>query len=194
MAEDWVVYWLTSASGLALICAAIVVPFVIWRIVLGPVFTAVGIKPLAFAYLCAACGLVVMSFVSCYVEFSGREADGIVQEAQRWSIVPDWTFYMSILSLTYVLPLLGLVGVPVAASFLKRGRLTPKTIVVCALVLWLVLTVLGWAFPGNEWHSTHRLESFMTGLKDLLPLIFFIAMPFMIAIYRCSRPYRLPLL
>ncbi|TFW27322.1 hypothetical protein [Massilia horti] len=188
---DWVVYWLTSASGLALIGAAIVVPFVIWRIMLGPIFTVVGIKPLAFAYLCAACGLVAMSFVSSYAEFSGRETDGILQEAQRWSIVPHWTFHLTILSLIHVLPLLGLVGVPVAASFLKRGRLTLKNIVACALVLWLVLTILGWAFPGNEWHSTHRLESFLTGLKDLLPLIFFIAMPFMLAIYGCSPPDRL---
>jgi hypothetical protein len=158
---------------------------------LGPAFTEIGIKPLAFGYLCAALGLVLISFIACSIEFSSRAAGGLLQETQRWSIVPGWTFYVAILSLIFVLPLLGLVGVPVAAAFLKRRLLTPRNIAVFVLVLWLVLTILGWALPGNEWQRTHRLESFMMGAKDLLPGILFIALPFMFAIHSRSRAYRL---
>jgi hypothetical protein len=152
---------------------------------------AIGIKPLAFAYLYAGVGLVGMNFVGCYMDFSKRVASGMLTESQRWSVVPGWAIYSTILLLVVVLPLLGLVGVPVTATFLKRALLTPRNIAVCTLVVWLALTSVGWAFPGNEWHRAHRLESFMMWLKNLLPGILFIALPFMLAIYKGSRSYRL---
>lgn len=191
MAGDWTVYWLTSAFGLVLIGAAIGLAFMIWRSMLGADFPVIGFKPLALAYLYAGIGLVSINFVGCYMDFSNRVADGLLSEHQRWAIVPGWTIYSTILLLVVVLPFLGLVGVPVMATFLTRALLTPKTIVLGTLVVWLALTSLGWVFLGNEWHRTHRLESFMLCLKNLLPGILFIVLPFMLAIYRGSRNYRL---
>lgn len=191
MPTDWLVSWLTSGMGLALIGAAVLIPFFIWRTMLGEAFTDIGDKPLVLAYACVAVGLVGMSFVGCYVEFSGRVASGLLRETQRWSIVPGWTIYALMMWLVFVLPLLGLFGVPVVASLLTRGLLTPRNIAIRVLVLWLALTLIGWALPGNEWHRTHRLESFMMGLKDLLPGIFFVVIPFMFAIYRWTQAYRL---
>lgn len=190
MAGDWTVYWLTSGFGLILIGAAIGLAFMIWRAMLGADFPVIGFKPLALAYLYAGIGLVGTNFVGCYMDFSNRVADGLLSEHQRWSIVPGWTIYATILLLVVVLPFLVLVGVPVMAASLKRALLTPKNIVLGTLVLWLALTSLGWVALDNAWHRTHRLESFMMWLKDLLPGILFIAVPFMLAIYRGSRIYR----
>ncbi|WP_332878072.1 hypothetical protein [Massilia sp. S19_KUP03_FR1] len=191
MPTDWLFSWLTSAFGLALIGAAVMATFFIWRTMLGEAFSQIGDKPLVLAYSCVAVGLVGMSFVGSYIEFSGRVANGLLHETQRWSIVPGWMIYTTMLSLVFVLPLLGLVGVPVAASLLTRGLLTPLNIAVRVLFLWSALTIFGWILPGNEWHRTHRLESFMMGLKNLLPGIIFIALPFMFAIYRGTRAFRL---
>lgn len=191
MPTDWLFFWLTRPGGLALIGVAVALPFLIWRAMLGRAFSEIGIKPLAYAYLWAAIGLALMSFAGSYFEFSGRVASGILPETQRWSIVPGWSIYIAVLSLIFVLPLLGLVGVPLAAALLKRGHLTPLKIASCVLVVSLTLTVLGSAFPGNEWHRTHRFESFVMGLKGILPGMIFIALPFMLAIYLTSRQYRL---
>lgn len=191
MPTDWRVSWLTSGMGLALIATAVLVPFFIWRTMLGEAFTDIGDKPLVLAYAWVAVGLVGMSFVGCYMEFSGRVASGLLRETQRWSIVPGWTIYATMMWLVFVLPLLGLIGVPAVASLLTRGLLTPRAIAVRVLALWLALTIVGWALPDNEWHRTHRLESFMMGAKELLPGMFFIVVPFIVAIYRWTDAYRL---
>lgn len=191
MAGDWTVYWLASPFGLILIAIVIGVSFVLWRVTLAMDFAAIGIKPLAWAYPSAGLGLLVMNFVGCHIDFSNRVASGILSESQRWSIVPGWTVYSTILLLVIVLPLLAFVAVPVVAIVLKRALLTPTNIAVSALVVWLALSSLGWAFPGNEWHRTHRLASFLMWLKDLLPGILCIVLPFMLAIYKSTRSYRL---
>ena len=191
MPSDWLFYWLTRPGGLLLIGMAIGVPFLVWRMTLGPKYAPIGSKPLALAYLYAGIGLVTMAFGASYSEFSDRVAGGLLPEAQRWSIVPGWTIYMTVLSLVLVLPLLGLIAVPVGASLLKRARLTLRNIGFCALVAWLALASLFWALPGNEWQRTHRLESFLTSSKGLLPGIFLVALPFMLGIYNGARSYRL---
>lgn len=191
MPADWLFYWLTRPGGLILIGIAVGIPFLIWRTTLGPKCAAIGSKPLAFAYLYAGIGLVAMVFAGSYGQFSGSVAAGMLPEAQRWSIVPGWTIYMTVLSLVPVLPLLGLIAVPVAASLLKRACLTLRNIGLCALVAWLALVILLWSLPGNEWERTHRLESFLTSLESLLPGILFVALPFMLGIYNGTRSYRL---
>jgi hypothetical protein len=177
--------------GAILLAAALGLPFLLWRLTLGSEFAAIGSKPLALAYLYAGIGLTGMNFVGCDMDFSGRAASGILAESQRWSVVPGWTLYVTILALVIVLPLLGVVGVAVAASVLKRGLLTPRNIAVFTLAVWLALSSFGWLLPTNEWHRAHRFGSFLMWLKNLLPGTLFIALPFMLAIYQGSRSYRL---
>jgi len=191
MATDWLVYWLISPLGAILFAAAVGLPIIMWRLTLGSDFAAIGSKPLALGYLYAGIGLTGVNFVACYMDFSSRVASGILAESQRWSVVPGWTLYSTILTLVIVLPLLGVVGVPVVASVLKRALLTPGNIAIFTLTVWLALSGLGWCFPGNEWHRAHRLESFLMWLQNLLPGTLFIALPFMLAIYHGSRSYRL---
>ena len=190
MPTDWLFYWLTQPMGLLVIGLAVAIPFVIWRVVLGKAYAHVGFSALIAGYACAMAGLVVFSFMSAYVDFSSRVAEGILQEAQRGSLVARWSVSMVVISLVFVLPLVGLLGVPLAAVLLKRRRLNYTTIAVAAALLWVSLAGLLWAVPSNEWHRMHRLESLMMWLEDLLPAVLLIAMPFLLGIFWVSRPYR----
>lgn len=178
MPSDWLFYWMTLPSGLAVIAAAVALPFFLWAMVLGKARSLVGYKPLALAYLLAAIGLLLMSFGLSHVEFSSRVAGNALPEDQRWATVVGWTVYMSVLSLVAVLPLLGLLGVPAAALLLRTRRLSVAAIA-CGLVgLWLVLSILTWAFPSNEWHRTHRIESLLSFLSSFAWPVAFIGIPF----------------
>jgi hypothetical protein len=190
MATDWLFYWMTQPSGLVLIGLAILVPFILWRLVLGRAFAAVGFLPPVVAYACAATGLLIVCFASAYLDFSGRVASGLLEEAQRWSIVPGWTIYSVVLYLIYVLPILGLVGVPLSALLLRTDNLTWVTIGVAIVVLWLALAVLSWAFPLNDWHRTHRFASLMGWLAELFPGVMTIGVPFLAGVYLTARRAR----
>ena len=190
MPTDWLFYWITRPSGLALVALAMAVPFAIWRLVLGKTHAEIGFAPLFAAYACALVGLAIASFVSSYLEFSGRVETGILAEEQRWSTVIGWSTYVAVLSLTMVLPLLGLLGVPLSALLLRFRRLTFVSIAVAVVALWLALAAVAWAFPATQWHSTHRLESLTMWLKYLLPSVLLIAFPFLLSIHWASRSFR----
>jgi hypothetical protein len=190
MPTDWLAYWMTRPWGLVLVAVAVALPFGLWRLVLGHTHSAVGFKPLVLGYLCAGAGSAVLAFTSSYFEFSERVANGVLPESQRWSIVPGWSVYLGVLSLTIVLPLLGLIGVPFSAVLVRRRCLTIKTIIVSALVCWLFLATFVWMFPGNEWHRTHRFESFTVFLSALAPGMVLIALPFLLAVHRASSSFR----
>ena len=190
MPTDWLFHWMTRPSGLVVLVAAIALPFAIWAVLLGKARPAVGYKPLALAYLLAAVGLLLMNFGSSYIEFSSRVTTNVLPEHQRWSTVPGWTVYTFVLSLVVALPLLGLLGVPAAALLLRARRLSPA-IAACGLVgLWLLLSTLAWVFPSNEWHRTHRFESFLSFLSSFARPIAFVGIPFLGGIYAGSRSYR----
>ncbi|MES2106809.1 MAG: hypothetical protein V4634_22510 [Pseudomonadota bacterium] len=184
---------MTRPIGLALIGLAIVLPFGIWRLVLGANYPAVGIKPLAMGYIGSAMSLVAGIFFSCYVEYSGRVAKGLLSETQRWAIVPGWSVTLTVISLILVLPLVGLVGVPGSAILLRRRRLNFHNIGVFLFVLWISLSIIFLALSSNtnEWHRTHRLESFTDALTGLSVIVGVIFVPFFLAIHRASRTYRL---
>jgi hypothetical protein len=188
--SDWLFYWMTRPTGLVLIAAAIAVPFGIWRVVLGRTFSGIGYAPLAAAYGLATVGLFANNFASSYLEFSSRVAEGVLPEAQRWSIVPGWTLYVSVLSLIAVLPLVGLVGVPLSASLLRVRRLTPASIGITVAAVWVALVLAAWTFPSNEWHRTHRAESLGMWLKELAPGVLLVALPFLSGVYVTTRRYR----
>ena len=190
MPSDWLFYWMTLPSGLAVIAAAVALPFLVWRIVLASTFSRIGFMPLAAAYCAAAVGLLSLNFVSSHIEFSARVAKNMLPEAQRWPTVTGWTIYISVLSLVLVLPLLGLAAVPASAWLLKTRRLTLRVIAAVLVGVWLVLAVAVWAFPSNEWHRTHRLESMGMWLTSLATPIALVGLPFLLAIYRLSRGYR----
>ena len=188
MATDWLFYWMTEPSGLALIGLAVAIPFLFWRLVLGHSFAGVGFMPLVIAYACAGLGLLLACFLSSYVDFSSRVSSGGLQESQRWSIVPGWTIYAAVLSLIYVLPLLGIVGVPLSALLLRTRKLTYVTIAAATVTLWLVLALVMWWAPPTTSGSRHIfLKSLTTLLKELLPGIVLVAGPFLLAIYGASR-------
>jgi len=190
MPTDWLFYWMTLPSGLAAIAAAIALPFVIWAALLGKARSAVGYKPLAFAYLLAGVGLLLLNFGSSYVEFNSRVASNVLPEPQRWSTVPGWTVYTFVLSLVIALPILGLLGVPVAALLLRAQRLSPAIVAFCLVALWLLLSGIAWAFLGNEWHRTYRVESLLSILSGFALPIAFVGIPFFGGIYAGSRRYR----
>ena len=190
MPADWLFYWMTLPTGLAVIAAGVALPFFLWRAVLGRALSGVGYKPLAAAYGLAAMGLVMVNFASAYLEFSSRVAKNILPEAQRWSTVPGWTVYTSVLSLVVVLPLLGLLGVPVSALLLRFRRLSIWSIGAASVVTCLAVVFVAWSFPGNEWHRTNRSESLGLWLKELAPGILLVALPFLAGVYLASGRYR----
>jgi hypothetical protein len=190
MPTDWLFYWMTLPLGLAIIGGAILLPFGFWRSILGSTYSHIGIRPYIAGYVASLIGLMLLSFTSSYLEFSGRAAAGILNESQRWTIVPGWTIYIGVLSLIFVLPLLGLIGVPVSAFLLKRRLLNFRNIALILALLWLTLTCQSWAFPSNEWHRTHRLLSFTSTLTSLIPGIALVAFPFLLGIYGTAHRYR----
>ena len=190
MPTDWLFYWMMQPTGLLLIGLAVFIPFILWRFALGHAFPGVGFTPLLVAYACAALGLLVVNFTWSYLEFSERVTNGLLSEAQRWPIVAGWTLYTAVLSLIVVLPLLGIVGVPLSALLIRMRRLTYLNIAMTIMALWLALTLMAWGYPSNEWDRTHRLESLITWLKTLLPGIALIAGPFLLGIHQASRSSR----
>lgn len=190
MPSDWLFYWMTLPSGLAVIAAAVALPFVVWAVLLGKARSAVGYKPLALAYMLAAIGLLLLNFGSSYLEFGSRVAGNVLPEDQRWSTVLGWTVYMFVLSLVAVLPLLGLLGVPVAALLLRTRRFSLAAIACGLLGVWFALSGFAWTFPSNEWHRTHRMESLLSFLSSFALPIAFVGIPFLGGIYAGSRRYR----
>ena len=190
MPTDWLFYWMTLPTGLAVIAAAVALPFFLWRYVLGAKFGAIGFTPVAVAYLLAAVGLLAANFLSSHLEFSARVAKNILPEAERWSIVPGWTIYTSVLSLIVVLPLLGVVAVPATAWLVRLHRLSYASIAIAVVIAWLTLALLAWAFPSNEWHSTHRSESLAMWLKSLAPSVVLVGLPFLLGARLASREHK----
>jgi hypothetical protein len=181
---------MTHPLGLIVLAAAAALPFCLWSRTLGTCYPAVGARPYVAGYAASLVGLTLLSFVSAFMEFDDRVAAGLLRDAERWTIVPGWTMYITILALMVVLPLLGAVGVPVVASLLKRGHFSVRNIILILTALWLALAVASWAFPGNEWHRTHRFASFTTALTHIFPVLAMVALPFTLAIHRATRAFR----
>lgn len=190
MPTDWLFYWMTLPLGIAVIVGVAALPFGLWRSLLGSAYLKIGIRPYIVGYLSSIIGLLLLGFVSSYFEFSGRVASNFLSETQRWAIVPGWTIYIAVLSLIFVLPLLGLIGVPVSAILLKRGKFDFRHIPATLVIFWLTLVVLIWLFPSNKWHRTHRLESFTSTLTGILPAIGLVALPFEMGIHWATRRNR----
>ena len=187
MPTDWLFYWMTLPTGLVAIGAAIALPFFLWRAVLGRSFSQYGYLPLAFAYLAAGTGLLLTNFIGSHIEFSARVAKNVLPEVQRWSIVPGWTIYTSVLALVIVLPLIGLVAVPATALLLKKQKLNIKSISVVLVLTWLALALAGWAVPTNNWHEAHRLQSLVMWLTELIQPIAFVAGAFLLATFYTAK-------
>jgi len=184
VATDWLVYYMMQPAGLMLVGLAIAIPFVFWRLILGNTFAGVGFTPLVIAYTSALLGVLVANFMSSYLDFSHRVAIGLLEEGQRWSLVPGWTIYRAVLSLIFLLPLLAIVGVPLSAVLLRKQRLTYASIAAMAVALWLVLALVGWAMPNKV--------SFFDWLRELLPGIVLVVVPFFVGIRVSLRSPRPP--
>ncbi|MGX4643480.1 hypothetical protein [Massilia sp. SYSU DXS3249] len=187
MPTDWLFYWMTLPLGIVVTIGVAALPFALWRSLLGPTYQHIGIRPYLMGYGAGLLGLVLLSFTSSYLNFNEQAAAGLLREAQRWTIVPGWTVYIAVISLVIVLPLLGLIGVPVSAFLLKRSRFSVRNMILALAACWLALTVLLWLFPTNDWHRNHRLASFTMILRELFPGIAFVAGPFAMAIHWATR-------
>lgn len=187
---DWIVYGMMGPAGFLLVGMALLLSLFVWSMILGSTSTRFGVGPLLIGYACGAFGHLASNFLWSYNEFSKRVSTGLLEEAQRWSIVPGWTVYASVLTLIYLLPPATVVGVPLSAVLLKHGRLTYLSIAATAVMLWLSFAIIAWALPTNEWHRTHRLASFKMIVTDLLPSVALTAVPFLLGIYVTSRSAR----
>lgn len=187
MASDWLVYYMTRPLGLAAMALAIAFPFLVWRVVLGKVSAQVGYKPLAAGYVLAMVGLLSMNFMSSYLEFSSRVANGALTEAERWKHVPGWGLYITVMSLLFILPVLGLVATPVSALLLRRGMLSLRAMFAALVSAWLLVSVCLWFLPSNEWHRTHRFDSLVSFLSSIGIGFLFVAVPFSLGVYAVSR-------
>ena len=190
MATDWIVYGMMGPDGVLIAGMAVALSCFMWAVLLGDAAVRVGFMPLLVGYVCGALGLAVSSFLQSYREFSNRVSTGILDETLRWSTVPGWTLYLSLLSLIAALPLATFVGAPLSALMLRTCRFTVAGITVAVGALWLGLGTLLWLFPINEWHRTHRLASFEQIMTDLLPWISLTTIPFLLGIYTTSRGLR----
>jgi hypothetical protein len=186
MATDFLVYWMMQPFGLTLVGLSVAIPFLLWWLVLGKAFATVGFKPLVAGCACAAIGLLIVNFSSAYADFSARVARGLLEEGQRWALVPGWTLYTSVLSLILVIPLMAL-GAPYAALLIRLRKLNFVVVALSLLGLWLALSLVLWAMPFNEWHRTHRAESLIRWLREFLPGILLVAVPFLLGIYGVFR-------
>lgn len=158
MATDWLFYYMVQPFGLIAIAVGIGLPFLLWRLTLGRAFHGVGFKPLAFGYLLSISGLLIYNFALSYFEFNTRVSKQLLSETERWSTVPGWTIYITVLSLIFVLPLLGLFAAPLSAALLRFRRFSILSIFACSTVAWILLAFAGWLTPSNQWHETHSLE------------------------------------
>lgn len=187
MPADWLVYWITRPFGLLLVALALAFPFVLWRVVLGTRFAKVGFIPLFLGYGLAAVGLLLANLTSSYLEFNSRVSANALSEAQRWTTIPGWTFYLTVLSLVFVLPMLGLFAAPVCAWLLRRNCFTYGSMSIALIGTWLALALLAWSFPSNEWHRTHRFESLLSFLSSFGLSIASVGLPFLLGIYLATR-------
>lgn len=62
MPADYLFYRLTRPLGLLLVGIAVLLPFLVWRYLLGNKYHEIGSGPLALAYVCSLAGLVINSF------------------------------------------------------------------------------------------------------------------------------------
>lgn len=187
MATDWLFYWTTLPFGLIFFGIAVTLPWWLWRWLLGPEYDRIGVMPYAAGYLAALAGLLVVSFGYAYHDFTGLPADGVFAQTRWWTFVPGRGIYMMVLSLLFVLPLLALVGVPVAAVLIRRHWFNFRTVLAVVAIVSSAMTYLVWSTPPNNWSKTHPLEWFTSVLTGLLPGVLMVALPFLLAIQYAVR-------
>lgn len=167
MASDGLFLALTHPIGLVIVALAILIPCLLWAQALRTSGLPSRRRIIAVSYLAALAGLLVSCSMSSYLEFSSRVSAGILEESQRWSVVPGWTLYMSVLSLLVVLPLLAFIGVPVSAVLLRRNRFSVPASLGALCASFMGVVVFLWLLPSNEWHRTHRFESLLMIAQEL---------------------------
>jgi hypothetical protein len=178
MPSDWLFYWITGPLGLLVIGAAIFGPWFLWRWILGEAFVQVGFRPLALAHLAAGLGLILSVFLWSYSEFSKRVSEGLLEESARWTTLLGWTVYGSVLSLILVVPLVGLVGVPLFAALARFNKLSVLSGSLALVSVWLTLS-LAFGFSGqNEWHQADRIRAVLMYLGTMIQGVALIGVPF----------------
>lgn len=175
---------LTHFATLALVFAP---PFALWGIILWRRFSSVGFAPLVAGYVLAGLGLMAFTFATTYVELSHAVDAGKLSETDLWSNVLNSTLYSVASVLPFVLPVLGLVLVPIAAWSLRNHRVSHSRIAVTLLAIWIALTLTGWTLSNNLWHQTHPLEAlgmwmYMVGFEAAA-----VGLPFLYGIYLVTR-------
>ncbi len=178
MPSDFLYYWLVQPLGIAALIAVVASSFAVWRVVLGPEHHRYGFKPLVVAYSSALCGHTLLNFYFSHQEFNNRVARSVLQEPQRWSIVPGWTLYVGVLTLLLLLPLLLLLSA-FAAALLRSRKLSYRTIALTNLSLAVFISVAMWWFSSGTWLLKDHLELLASTLVSATIVIALTVLPFL---------------
>ncbi|WP_129587798.1 hypothetical protein [Herbaspirillum robiniae] len=180
MATDFLVFWITHPLGIAIFFIAM--PLICWRLVRSEKNLSRRIRPYVLAFTSSIVGLIILCFLTSLMDFGSR-ATGPVNELGRWATILGWTIHLSILLSVFVLPLIGLIAVPVAALLLRFQRFEMRNIVGVLVFFWAILTFAVWSFPDNSWAESHRFGSFVSYGQAIACGVAFIAVPFFFTLY-----------
>ncbi|WP_050470662.1 hypothetical protein [Herbaspirillum chlorophenolicum] len=182
MATDFLVFWMTRPSGIAIFLIIIATPLIFWRFIRGGKRLSWGLRPYVLAYTSSIAGLIILCFLTSLMDFGSR-ATGPVNELSRWATILGWALYLSVLLSVFVLPLIGFIAVPVAALLLRFQCFEIRNIVGVLVFFWAILTFAVWLFPGNSWAESHRFGSFVSHGQTIAYGMVFIAVPFFFTLY-----------
>lgn len=139
MGLDGIAVKMAGPLGLAMLAIFVAAPIAIWRGTIARWYPNYGAWLLFGANLAGLGGLAVYSFVSSYLDFSGRVRPSGLQETQRWAIVPGWSIALFLMFLLGVLPVFGLLLTPISAAMVAI-RASRKAIAFTVLFLaWVGL-------------------------------------------------------
>ena len=186
MPTDFLYYWLVQPLGLASLSAITAVSFLAWRLVLGPAYRVYGPKPLAVAYAVAVCGHALLNFYFSNQEFTARVSRNVLEEASRWSIVPGWTLYMSVLTLLLLLPLLVVLSA-LAAALLRSRKYSYRVVATISLGFVVLAGVGVWWFSSGSWMLIDHLALLAATLGAAAFAVALTVLPFLAAIGHFAR-------
>jgi hypothetical protein len=178
LGAELLIVWMIFPGAL-IVAALIALTFGLWSKFLGDASARYRRRALANGYLAAGLGLLACSFITANMQFNSMSQWLI--EKERWSKVSGYML-LNVLVGLWLGPLLILITLPGIGFLLRTKRLNLSSITLVLLALWFCLTLLSWAFPQNDWHLTHRLESLKMWLASMFWPVALIAGPFLLAV------------
>ena len=171
MATDAFVVMFLTPGWLVFFVFCLAIAAGIWAAALGSRFGDVRFAPLAIGISFFILGCLLLSFLSAWETFSGRQEQGVVAAKTFWQIVPGWTIYVLAIYTTIGPPVIALTLVPLAAILVRKRLFDWICVPVALIAIWLIGALLDWAQPMNIWEEGHRLEALLRNLAGWAPTI-----------------------